>query len=63
MSETLLDLEGRITITRFAGGRERGPMIQIDVEDVYVQLTRDEVSEVYTALRDYLMLKMGPHGV
>lgn len=51
---TVLYQEGRLTLSMFAGGRVRGPCVQIDVDDAYVQLTRDEVRELYNALREYL---------
>jgi len=63
MSTTIYE-DGGLTITQFAGGRERGVCVQIDNVNVAdsgldaVQLTRAQAETVVTALAKWLGLKV-----
>ncbi len=46
-----------LIVTRFAGGRERGPCIQITTNESahsYLSLTRQQVGMVYSELRKFM---------
>ena len=49
-------LPARIHLTRFHGGKDKGTMLQITVQDSetisYVQLTRDQVKKLAQILND-----------
>jgi hypothetical protein len=47
--------ESTLYVTRFAGGKQNGPMIQITIshpETGYVQLTKEQVKELAQVLSD-----------
>jgi hypothetical protein len=59
MTTTLYE-DGGLTITQFAGSRERGVCVQIDADSGLdaVQLTRAQAETVVTALAKWLGLKV-----
>lgn len=48
--------DSMISLTRFAGGKENGAMIQVTIsnslENAYIQLTKEQVMELSETLKD-----------
>lgn len=65
MSKTLYE-DGDLTISSFAGGKGRGPSVQIDAPNAtvaavdYIQLTRTQAETVVKVLAKWLGLEV--HG-
>jgi len=57
---TRLYEDGELTISSFAGGKERGPSVQIDSPPCpgYVQLTRVQAETVVNVLAKWLGMKV-----
>ena len=53
-----------ISLTRFAGGKENGTMIQLTIRDArghaYVQLTKDQVNDLQETLKECYNYKKYP---